>query len=336
MLLSSAEELALDPSGASKVLKKRLTKQKSKSETANGLSTESREAIVTFIATHAVETNLLRVKSTLLDILSSMGKASSKARSEIAMPAFKKWITNPSEAVERLCNAQGVRRRTILRAFLHCITPKDSVGLESVAEFLNGEMADPEDLKELYSRIAAIWSSTASEDRSKILKQMLETGFGSTQSTAGEALSSLRSLPLLPEDLACLLETLPHASPITSSSASKRRRVTRAESSKFEQSPHETMQTLERYAVVLEIIEGSGAELHADLLGSLFPVLGELQNFGIQTDSSLGYLKTLTVNSLLSIVDNLKVGPLNPSSSTNGRRTPRNPRRSRLRCGLTC
>ena len=313
ILPRSLEELAIDVSGIFKVLKKRLSKPKSNSETTtnHGLSTKSREAIVEFIATHAVETNLLRVKVTLLDFLSSMGKASSKARSEIVMTAFRKWVAKPAEVMESLCSAQAVRRRTVLKAFLHCITPKDGVGLEFVAEFLNGGMTEAEDVKELHSRIAAIWPSLGSEHRSKILNQMLETGLGASNDAArsgpSEALSTLRSLPLLPEDLAYLLELLPNASPITSSSASKRRRVTRNESSKFEQSPHETMRALEKYAVVLEIIEASGPELHPDLLGSLFSVLGELQNFGIQTDSNLGYLKTLTVNSLLSIVDRLKV-----------------------------
>jgi U3 small nucleolar RNA-associated protein 10 len=312
MLLTSLQELAIDPSGILKVLKKSLSKSKSKSDfPKHDLSTKTRDAIIVFIAMHAVETNLLRVKIALLEFLSSMGKASSNVRSEVVIPALGKWLSKTAEDAELLCNAQGVRRRSVLKAFLSCITAKDGVGAQYIAELLSGGMTQAEDLKELHSRVIAIWPSLGSEHRSNVLKTMLETGSGpatgDTQSGPKESLSTLRSLPLLPEDLAYLLELLPNASPISSSRASKRRRVSRNESAKFELSPHETMRALEKYAVVLEIIEASGPELQLDLLSNLFSVLGELQNFGIQTDSNLGYLKTLTVNSLLSTVDKLKV-----------------------------
>jgi U3 small nucleolar RNA-associated protein 10 len=76
---------------------------------------------------------------------------------------------------------------------------------------------------------------------------------------------------------------------------------------KFELSPRETVETLHRYTLVLEIIESSSPGDHPDLLKGLFHVLGELQNFSAQTDSSLHYLRSLAINSLLAVVDKLKV-----------------------------
>ena len=214
-------------------------------------------------------------------------------------------------AGEAFCKAQGIYPRSVLNAFIRCITPKDNAGLQYLAELLNNSTTRAEDLKDLYARIIEIWSVLGREYRTKVLQQTLETGMKpsslDTQSSLNEALSALRTLPLLPEDLAYMLEMLPNASPIPASPASKRRRVSRHESARFELSPHETIRALEKYAVVLEIIEASRPELHPDLLSGLFSVLGELQNFGIQTDSNLGYLKTLTINSLLAIVDRLKV-----------------------------
>jgi U3 small nucleolar RNA-associated protein 10 len=320
LLLSSLEDLPNDAFGLFKILRKGLSKPKSKSKSAtkHGLSTQSREAILDFIATHAVETNLLRVKVELLEFLSSMGRASSKARSEIVMPAFRKWITTPTEVLEPLHKTQDVRLWTVMKAFLRCITPKDGVGLDFMFEVLEGRVPEAHSISALKSRIADIWPSLALEHRSKILKLVLETGLGSSNAATtrehSETASTLHSMPLLPDDLELLLEMLPSASPITSSSASKRRRVTRSESSKFEQSPHETMRALDRYAVVLDVIYESRPQKHPYLLKGLFSVLGELQTFGVQTDSHLGYLKSLTVMCLLQIVDKLKVSsPYNGS-----------------------
>ena len=50
---------------------------------------------------------------------------------------------------------KGVRRRSVLKAFLSCITAKDGVGAQSIAELLNGGMTQAEDLKELHSRVIA-------------------------------------------------------------------------------------------------------------------------------------------------------------------------------------
>src|SRR6202012_1922339 len=85
-----------------------------------------------------------------------------------------------------------------------------------------------------------------------------------------------------------------------------RRRVSRTEALKFERAPQDIMEILRQYTLVLEIIEQSRPADYPQLLKGLFNVLRELQNFAIQTDSNLGYLKGLAVNSLLQIVDKLK------------------------------
>ncbi|TKA80877.1 hypothetical protein B0A49_00828 [Cryomyces minteri] len=90
-------------------------------------------------------------------------------------------------------------------------------------------------------------------------------------------------------------------------SAAKRRRTSKAEMVKFNtKNTEELSSSIRKITIALELVEASKPEKHPELLGALFHLLGELQQYRLQTKSSLVYLQGLVLGSLSSIVNELK------------------------------
>lgn len=318
VLLPNLEEFILDQTSMSKLMRAALSRSSSSSKgsllnpSTLELKSATRNAITEFLAAHSAITALLPVQITLLQLISSLGKSASAARTSIILPATQKWVSQPFEEVEKYSTGQGITIKAVNAAHFSCITPRDHEGLEYLSQIFQTLKFRPDALVAAHDRLSEIWRDINQEARGKLLTQILRTALSTPTDDIGMksreiANLTLRSISLLPEDLVHLVEHLPSASAMTEGPATKRRRITRSEALKFELAPQDTMVILREYTLVLEIIELSKPADSPQLLKGLFNVLRMLQNFAIQTDSNLGYLKGLTVNSLLQIVDKLKV-----------------------------
>jgi hypothetical protein len=192
-----------------------------------------------------------------------------------------------------------------------CITARSQEGLECLKQLVEGQ--GRQDISAAaYTRIADLWKDIDQKYRIDLLSHILRiTRSVSSDENAltakHQADASIRTLPLLSDDLVHLIESLPGNSNLTGEPASKKRRLSGQKALEYDVSTQDAMDILQQYTLVLEVVEHSKPADSPELLKSLFHVLAELRKFAAQTDTSLGYLKGLAINSLLHMAEKLKV-----------------------------
>ncbi|KAF4545397.1 Ssu processome component [Lasiodiplodia theobromae] len=147
-----------------------------------------------------------------------------------------------------------------------------------------------------FERLRAIWSSLKGSMKREAAQFLLGLALDSSddalvKTRRDNALETLRTVELPTDVLVAFLDDIPNA----------------AEMARFDpRDTEETTKALEKLTLVLELVEGSSPENHPALLRGLFHILGELQQYKVQTSSSLVYLQSLIISSLLAIVDRMK------------------------------
>jgi U3 small nucleolar RNA-associated protein 10 len=316
VLLPNLEECVLDKTNVSQVLFSTLTKSSSKRTSKLNpsrleLKPAAKESIIAFVATHSAATTLLPVRFSLMHILTKCGKSASSARLTVILPEIRRWSKLSLDEANTFCVNQGVLLDDANESYFNCITVREQDGIDFLGQIVDSQEYRFDVTLSAYQRLEKIWRDISQESRSKLVSQILTVALFSPSNISlakyrEQAITVLRSLPLQSGDLVRLMETLPSATSMPEGPPAKKRRTSKTEALKFELAPQDTMDILRQYTLVLEVIDTSNPADHPELLKSLFDALGELQNFALQTNSNLGYLKGLVINSLLQIVDKLK------------------------------
>jgi U3 small nucleolar RNA-associated protein 10 len=309
VLLPRLEECILDQSVILKTLRTALSKKSSDQSGLSSLSSSSKLSIINFLATHSTKTKLLSVRLTLFSVLASIGKAGSEIRSTIILPTILEWSKMSTDAVEQACQNQGFDLSIVNQSHFQCIVARDESTASTFGDLIQDKGYRPDAVASAYSRLEQLWQTIEREPRLELISRIftLATSHNVENGSVQQAQKCIRSLQLLTEDLELLITSLPKAVKMPEGPVAKRRRVSKTESLKFESAPQVTLDALQAYTLVLEVVDQSTPSQHPSLLKSLFDILAELQSFALQTNTNLEYLKYLTVNSLLQIVDNLKV-----------------------------
>jgi U3 small nucleolar RNA-associated protein 10 len=319
LLTPDLEEYVLDASNITIMLSAAIDGgSNSKKSGVAELRSSSRSAIFSSLASHAVFTPLLQVKFQLFNILKHVGKSGSNARSQLLIPAFKRWIISPAQ------NSYGtsLSQLEVDLAFLQAIAPQEKDALLVLKDIViaNTPGLRSEVLQAGHQVLRETWSSLMSADQKDIGLALFECCQSDSENLValGLALESLRSLNLPTELLVALLEKLPNALQMPDQPPStKRRRTSRSEMSKMMSvSPADLASALRKYTLVLEIIDSSKPASHPELLKGLFHVLGEIHHYRAQTESGMVYLQGLAINSLLAIVDKLKDTKVSPGDKS--------------------
>ncbi|KAF2085551.1 hypothetical protein K490DRAFT_75160 [Saccharata proteae CBS 121410] len=304
-IIPSLEECILDQAHIDQVLRASMDDNKH-AGASNGPDFKSalRSALCSFISSNAVKTPIINV-----------GKSGSAARTNIVFPEVKKWLSLSRDQAALFCHNEGLDLVEVDRLYLNTVGSREAESMQILYEVMNGDYGtDRAHLKQIsFSRLRAIWPSFKSGVRKEAARFLLDLALASPadankESRQVEALETLRTIALPGEVLVFFLETIPNAVQLPENPpAAKRRRTSKAEMARFDsRDTEETTKALERLTLVLELVEGSSSEYQPELLKSLFHVLGELQHYRIQTNSSLVYLQSLAISSLLSIFNGIK------------------------------
>ncbi|KAF2143435.1 uncharacterized protein K452DRAFT_307562 [Aplosporella prunicola CBS 121167] len=274
-----------------------------------------RTATCAFVASHAANTPLLTVRLQLLSFFDQVGKTGSSSRVQILLPAVENWLSLPKDEADSLCAVESLDLAEVDRAHLRAIGSRDAEGVQLLQKVIDGKLG----LERLnvqdaaFNRLRTIWSALKLGIRQEAAEFLLGFALESSEDAIvrrrqENALETLRTVELPTEVLVSFLEGVPKAMSLPENPpAAKRRRTSKAEMARFDaRDTEETTKALEKLTLVLELIESSSPENHPQLLPGLFHVLGELQHYKIQTSSSLVYLQSLVISSLLSIVDQMK------------------------------
>lgn len=322
VLIPTLEECVLDADHITKVVHIALdgpTRSKlpgSKTVHAE-LKSSYRTSIVSFLSSQAVVTPLLAVRLRLLSILSLLGKIASSSRINVVLPAVRHWCSLPEADIAAQCNAENIEILQSDKQHLRLISARDSEGVDLLKSIVAGDVSSGRLAIQnaAFERLRAIWPSVKAEVRQSVATLLLDLALTEPdsvdslgQSRQADALETLRTIKLPSFVLESFIETIPNAIHMPDKPpALKRRRTSRSEMARVEfQDPKDIAKALRRLTLVLELVEISEPEDHPQLLRGLFHTLDELQQFKMQSGSSLVYLQSLVIGSLLSIIDKLK------------------------------
>ncbi|CAK4031147.1 U3 small nucleolar RNA-associated 10 [Lecanosticta acicola] len=264
-----------------------------------------RAALYSFLASHAVVSPVLTLKLRLLSMLRKVGKAAGPGRSQILLPYIRARVAE----LKGLANSPTLALKTALVA---CVTHRSADELQFLRELSSGTLGSEQDSKLGFDRIRDIWPIMKVTSQAETVHWMLKAFLNpeTSEDVQSNALETLRSISLPTEVLVHLVENLPNVADLQEQhpSAAKRQRTSRvSEASKPGSVDKSKLDiAIRRITIVLELIEGSKAERHPQLLKGLFHLLSELHHYKALMESELVYLQQLLVNSLLSVVSGLK------------------------------
>ncbi|KAM3422575.1 U3 small nucleolar RNA-associated protein 10 [Cercospora zeina] len=260
-----------------------------------------RASVYTCLASHVVATPVLQVKLRLLDVTSKVGKAAgSSTRVQLLLPYVKQAVGEKSSN----CN--------LCKALVSNMTHRSNEELQFLKDLTAGIYGIDRAQYGL-ARISQLWRSMKENSQIDFADWLLDLSLGSEGTTVEEiqaqALETLRSLTLPSEVLVHLVESLPSVAQLQGQpTLTKKQRTSRtSDVSKLAGIDKVKLDTaVRRITLVLEVVEGSKAEQHSQLLKGLFYLLSELQHYKTLLDSELVYLQGLLINNLLSVVKDLK------------------------------
>lgn len=291
--------------------------QPAKNASGHNLKSSTRASLISFLASHAALTPVLRVRLYLLSLFNFHGKSTGSVRTSTILPVIRSWCFLPTTEAVAQCTREKYDVTEADKQHLAALVAREpeSVDLlkDMVSGHINKERITLQDA--VFHRLNDLWPSLRSESRLSMGQCLLELALKEKCASRVEEVSRTRSLETLrtvsldTAVLANFLENVPSAIQMAEGPPTKkRRRTSRNEMARMDaQSPEDITKLLRRLTLVLELIEGSNPGEHLDLFKPLFAVLNDLQQLKQQSGSDLVYLQSLVLNSLMPIADRLKV-----------------------------
>ncbi|KAH7071776.1 armadillo-type protein [Paraphoma chrysanthemicola] len=315
VLVGILEESVMDADFAIPAIRDILEGSKTKAHNKAVLKTQTRSSILSFLASHAALTTLLRVRNCLLPIFRFLGKASDTVRSHTILPSLRAWCSLSQEEAAATCIEENLAITDADRECLNGLLPKEANSIQLLQDITSGQLGEDRYglVSSAFDKIIAFWQVMKVEPRLALAQSLLETSFqvgGGTSDILRKerAADVLRNVKLDSLTLVTFLDSVSSAVQMPEGPpAKKRRRTSRSEMARVELSSQSDVEkVLRRLTFVLELIEGSSPGQHPALFRSLFTVFGELQPLKQQSGSDLVYLQSMILGSLTPIVDSLK------------------------------
>lgn len=316
VLIPTLEECVLNADHINAVVQTNLNSSKSK--TSDGaskdkkthLSQNTRLSVMTCLAGHIIQTPILLVKSRLLRSLNQVKGVSGTSRTEMLLPVLQWWVSLPAAAADGLCQVEHIDAQTFDKAVAEIVVANDNAGLDFLFEAINKpELCAREGLVQiLFERIQKMWPAMKSDAKHAAAERLLalaqEVPLDERSLITTEAANLLRTVELPTEVLHHFLDTLQSTDKLaTEPPAGKRRRTSSTSESRGNIQVPDLSLALKQVTFVLQLVDGSEAGKHPSLLNPLFNTLSQLQQYRAILGSELGYLQSLVLQSLLSILE---------------------------------
>lgn len=289
----------------------------SKNEQGHNLKSSLRTPLISFLASHAASTPLLRMRLCLFPLFNVIGKSTNSVRTSILLPVVRAWCSISSIEAAATCGVEQIDIKEVDRGYLATFMARESESMELLRDVLsatiNKERCGLQDSG--FERLVALWPSMKADSQLIIGESLLDLALKQNSANTAEELSKTRSLETLRNVklstavLQRFIESIPSAVQMPEGPpAKKRRRTSRNEMARVElQSSEDVTRLLQKLTLVLELIEGSNPGEHTALFRNLFTILGDLQQLKQQSGSDLVYLQSLVLSSLTPMVSQLKV-----------------------------
>lgn len=283
--------------------------------TVSELKKPVRLAMFTFLCSHAINCPLYSVKLRLLNILNRVDKVSCVSRTKQLLPLLHIWQNLTEARAEQLCKAEQISLSAVEKEILRVVTPrdKDSVDILLSTVLSTSKPRRPSFVKAVFDRLREIWPFLSAERQVFAADKLL--GISLDLSTANEVLAGhcrdfLRAVDLSGNVLVNFIEKIPDSITDMEESAPppKKRRTSQNDAVAMSMRSSEDLNlVVQKMTFILELVDSSKPENHAQLTEGLFQSLAALHHFKPQVQSEMSYLFSLVLGSLLAIVNNSKV-----------------------------
>lgn len=290
------EDCILDPT----FLTRNVTEKLNDSDLKSAL----RSSVCSFIASHAVLTNIVEVRLGLLSLFARFGKVASHARKESIVP----YLQDLSREVKA--------DKTEEQAAIRCLSHRTGEEIETLQEIAQRSRSGLAQLA--FTRLRELFSNIKAQSQISVAEFLLEQCILPASDTDDEAFrttssqEALRDAPLTGEVLAHLLESLPTPATLQDQERpSKRRRTSKTNAEEPKNVDRTQLDVaLRKVTLVLELVEATASSKRAEpmpqLLKGLFQLLGEVHRWRALADSDLVYVQSLVLGDLLSVVNGLE------------------------------
>ncbi|KAL3472148.1 hypothetical protein BJX99DRAFT_10862 [Aspergillus californicus] len=271
-----------------------------------------RLAFFTFLCAHAVQIPLFAPKAGLLSLLNRVDKAGGTTRTKELEPLFKSWRSLSENQVKEIHEREHVSIPELEDQILKTITPKEKDSISILLSAVNpySTTLRASFVSSVFNRMRCIWAKLAEDRKIAAAERLFEISIQDSESPlVNECRDILRSVEHPGPVLLNFLQQIPVSITDIDSlgPAPKRRRTSQnnmvAMTTKDEAKLSELM---DKMTFILELVDSSNPEAHPELTEGLFQTLAALHHFKSQIQSGMSYLLSLTLGSLLAIVNQSK------------------------------
>ena len=315
-LLPGLEEYILDSAHIAKVLDATMRGSVLSEESgASELKKSLRLSIFTLLSSHA---NLMPVygpKFGLLRLLNGIKKVSGTTRAKELLPLLQSWRDLSQKEVEDICATERLSCSDAEKEVVAIVTSRDSDAIELLLSSVSTGSVRASFVVAGFSRMKEVWAKIPEDDQLPAAEKLLEISLSDSDDTslADNCRDVLRSVELSGPILRDFVTKIPISLTSIEESlgpAPKRRRTSQnnmvAMTVKDEV---EFTKLMNKMTFILEVIDSSNPDSHPELASGLFQTLAALHHFKSQIQSGMSYLLSLTLGSLLAIVNKSKGSP---------------------------
>ena len=310
-LLPALEEYVLDPGHVGKVLEATLRGSATKDSSASELKKPVRLALFTFLCSHAVNVPLFAPKIGLLKLLNNIDKAGGTTRTKELQPILEAWRGLNDADAKSICDKERLSVPEVEEQIVQTVTAKekDSITVLSSQVSPGSESLRSSLVSSIFSRMKDIWSGVPEDRQAGAAEKLFDISLGLSPGDmplVSNCRDVLRSVELSGSVLLQFLHKIPVSLTDLESlgPAPKRRRTSQnnmvAMTVKDEA---ELSKLMDKMTFILELVDSSTPEVHPELADGLFQTLAALHHFKSQVQSGMSYLLSLTLGSLLAIVN---------------------------------
>ncbi|KAJ5769817.1 uncharacterized protein N7511_001868 [Penicillium nucicola] len=321
-LLPGLEESVLDSNHVSRAIEATLRGNVlSEASGASELKKSLRISFFSFMCSQIVKLPVFAPKFGLLKLVNSVEKVSTVTLTQQLLPVLEEWRRFSAKEVEEICGKEHISVPETEQLVAAIVTPRAQ---DAVDILLSNVSSGTDSLRSAFvaacfAQIKHLWAKIPEDCQLSASEKLLDNSLGQSASSLGNNCRDvLRSVELPGAVLQQFVQKIPESLTEVESigPAPKRRRTSQnnmiAMTVKDEA---ELSKLMDKMTFILEVVDSSSPETHPELVDGLFQTLAALHHFKAQIQSGMSYLLSLTLGSLLAIVNKSK-GSAKPQFDT--------------------
>ncbi|KGO59818.1 HEAT, type 2 [Penicillium expansum] len=322
-LLPGLEESILDSNHVGRTVEATLRGNVlSEASGATELKKSLRLSLFTFICSHVVKMPVFAPKISLLKLINGVEKVSTATLTSELLPILEDWRRLSEKEVEEICGKERIVASETENLIAAIVTSKDKDAVNVLlSNVSSGDNLRQSFVAACFGQIKRIWSKISEDRQLAAAEKLLDislAGSTGTASLANNCRDVLRTVELSGAVLQQFVQKIPVSITDVESvgPAPKRRRTSQSNMIAMTvKDEAELSKLMDKMTFILEIVDSSSPETHPELVDGLFQTLAALHHFKSQIHSGMSYLLSLTLGSLLAIVNTSK-GSAKPQFDT--------------------